>query len=81
VSVRTGEDAGGGWIEVEDDGPGIPTELQRRIFEPSFSTKGKEGTGLGLAMVYAFAQRHGGHVAVDSPPDKGARFRIWLPRA
>jgi len=81
VIARTGEDAGGGWVEIEDDGPGIPPELQPRVFDPSFSTKGTGGTGLGLAMVYAFVRRHGGQVTLDSATDHGARFRIWLPRA
>jgi PAS domain S-box-containing protein len=81
VTVRTGADGAGGWLEIEDDGPGIPAALQKRVFEPSFSTKGTGGTGLGLAMVYAFVHRHGGHVTLDSAPGQGTRFRIWLPAA
>ncbi len=51
-----------------------------RIFEPFFTTKSAEvGTGLGLPMVAAFAERHGGDVRVDSEPGKGAVFTISLP--
>jgi signal transduction histidine kinase len=76
IVVRTGRDGDEAWVEVDDDGPGIPAELRERIFEPFFSTKGEEGTGLGLAMVYACAVRHGGRVTLDSEAGKGARFRV-----
>src|SRR6185369_336988 len=65
IVVRTGADRGGGWIEVADDGPGMPPEIERRIFEPFFTTK-DQGTGLGLAMVYAFVHRHSGELTVDT---------------
>jgi len=80
VTVRTGDDASSVWIEVVDDGPGMNAAVQARMFEPFFSTKGAQGTGLGLANVFATAQRHGGEIAVDSAPGRGARFRIRLPR-
>lgn len=81
VTVSTGFEAGGAWVRIQDDGPGIPEEIQRRIFEPFFTTKGKEGTGLGLAMVYAFVQRHGGRLDLDTGPEKGTTFTVWLPCA
>jgi signal transduction histidine kinase len=81
VTVSTGAEGGGAWIRIQDDGPGIPEEIQRRIFEPFFTTKGKEGTGLGLAMVYAFVQRHGGRLLLDTGPKKGTTFTVWLPYA
>jgi signal transduction histidine kinase len=76
IIVRTGCERDESWIEVEDDGPGMPAEVRERVFEPFFSTKGEEGTGLGLAMVYACAVRHGGRVTLDSELGKGARFRL-----
>lgn len=76
IVVRTGGGGGESWIEVEDDGPGMPAEVRDRVFEPFFSTKGEEGTGLGLAMVYACAVRHGGRVTLDTELGKGARFRL-----
>jgi signal transduction histidine kinase len=78
ITVSTGAADGGSWVRVADDGPGIPKELQRRVFEPFFTTKGKAGTGLGLAMVYACAQRHGGKLTLDSAAGQGARFTLWL---
>ncbi|HEU5060290.1 MAG TPA: HAMP domain-containing sensor histidine kinase [Kofleriaceae bacterium] len=78
ITVRTGTAGTGGWIEVEDDGPGMPPQLAARVFEPFFTTKA-EGTGLGLAMVYAFAQRHRGTATLDTEPGRGTRVRMWFP--
>jgi two-component system sensor histidine kinase HydH len=79
VAVRTlsGPD-GHVAFEVEDDGPGIPPELQERIFAPFF-TQRAGGTGLGLALVQQIVQAHQGSVVVDSNPGHGARFRVELP--
>ena len=78
--VRTSV-AGGPWIgiEVADTGVGIPTTAQERIFEPFFTTKdvGK-GSGLGLSQVYGFVQQSGGQITVNSAPDKGASFHLFL---
>jgi len=71
----------GQWIslEVKDSGPGIPHELQHRIFEPYFTTKGPEqGTGLGLAQVLGIVQDHGGQIALQSGAG-GTKFTILLP--
>jgi signal transduction histidine kinase len=80
IVVRTGAEKGGGWIEVADDGPGMPPEIERHIFEPFFTTK-DQGTGLGLAMVYAFVHRHSGELTLDTAPGRGTRLRLWFPRA
>jgi len=79
ITLRTGEADGGSWVEVEDDGPGMPADIEKRVFEPFFTTKGTEGTGLGLAMVYATVQRHGGRIELDTKLGRGTRFRLWLP--
>jgi CheY-like chemotaxis protein len=68
-------------LEINDDGPGIPEELQPKIFDPFFTTKevGK-GTGLGLTVAYAIAQEHGGNLSVaSSPTGRGAAFTLELP--
>jgi PAS domain S-box-containing protein len=81
ITVRTGRDAGQlVWIEVQDNGSGIPPEVLSRIFDPFFTTKAVgKGTGLGLSLAYGIVQKHGGRIEVDSAPGQGSRFRVLLP--
>jgi signal transduction histidine kinase len=79
IHLRTGEARGGAFVTVADTGPGMTPDVQARIFEPFFTTKGREGTGLGLAMVFATMQRCGGSVSVESTPGQGAAFTLWFP--
>jgi len=68
-------------LEVADRGPGVPSSLRARLFEPFYSTKPTgEGTGLGLTVVQAVAAGHGGRIEVDETPGGGATFRMVLPR-
>ena len=82
ITVRTGGDggAGGSWVEVADTGPGMSPDVESQMFEPFFTTK-PHGTGLGLAMVYAFVQRHGGKITVDTAPGRGTAIRMRFPAA
>lgn len=79
IVVSTGSDDDGSWVRVVDDGPGMSAEIQQRVFEPFFTTKGDDGTGLGLAMVYAFARRYRGRVELVTNPGRGAAFTLWFP--
>jgi signal transduction histidine kinase len=67
------------YITVEDNGEGIPEEVQAKIFTPFFSTKKKKGTGMGLAMVARSVSSHRGKITVESEPGKGANFKVLLP--
>jgi two-component system cell cycle sensor histidine kinase/response regulator CckA len=67
-------------LEVNDDGPGVPEEMQARVFDPFFTTKAVgKGTGLGLSVAYAIAQEHGGRITVGPSAEGGASFLLELP--
>lgn len=68
-------------IEVTDNGPGLDEQVQRRLFEPFFTTRETgEGTGLGLSVAYFIVhEEHGGSIDVESEPGKGTRFIVRLP--
>ncbi|MEO8540374.1 MAG: HAMP domain-containing sensor histidine kinase [bacterium] len=84
VIVRCGSEGGRAELTVTDDGPGIPAEDQKRIFErfyrvDSERTRGKGGTGLGLAIGKWICEAHGGRIAVESQPGQGTTFHVRLP--
>jgi len=66
-------------INITDNGLGVPEEYRKKIFDPFFSTKGAQGTGLGLAVTQKIVQEHGGTLTVMDLPDGGAHFRVLLP--
>jgi signal transduction histidine kinase len=80
IRVSTRNEKGRATVLIEDDGPGIPAEVQRRIFDPFFTTK-KQGTGLGLSVCKQIVAQHKGTIHLKSRPGKGATFRIELPLA
>lgn len=85
LTLRTRSRAGAGkkpafaMLEVRDTGTGMSDEVRRRCLEPFFSTKGKRGTGLGLAMVYGIMERHDGRIEIDSAYGKGTTMRLVFP--
>jgi signal transduction histidine kinase len=82
IRASTAADNGDAVVVVEDDGPGIPPEIERRVFERFVrgAGDGGRGTGLGLSIVRAVAESHGGTVLVERPPEgTGTRFVIRMP--
>jgi nitrogen fixation negative regulator NifL len=65
-------------IDISDSGQGIKPEILPHIFEPFITTK-EFGLGLGLSICYGIIQKHGGQITVESQPDHGTSFTIWLP--
>jgi CheY-like chemotaxis protein len=69
-------------LAVADTGVGMTAEVLERAVEPFFTTKNLgHGTGLGLSMVYGFVKQSGGHVKIESAPNRGTRVQLYLPRS
>jgi signal transduction histidine kinase len=80
ITIRTGASGGNVWIEIADNGCGIPQAIQSRIFDPFFTTKPiGTGTGLGLSLSYGIIQKHRGRIEMQSEEGVGTTFRIELP--
>lgn len=79
-AVTLSASSGGGVLELalEDSGPGVSEGVRRRLFEPLMSTKAR-GIGLGLPLVKRIVERHGGSIAYDPRPGRGARFVLRFP--
>lgn len=76
IAARAGDSSW--YVCVEDSGAGIPADVLNHLFTPFFTTK-PHGNGVGLGMVKAIVESHGGSVAVDSQPGHGSRFVLTLP--
>lgn len=81
IRARVGTDPEGrAYAEIEDTGCGLSPEDRARLFTPFFTTKPVgEGTGLGLSVSLGIVRSFGGHITVESEPDRGSRFRVVLP--
>ncbi|WP_051553934.1 two-component system sensor histidine kinase NtrB [Desulfobulbus elongatus] len=82
VVIAAGEINGGDqgelWLEIRDQGPGIPPDLREKVFVPFFSTR-TDGTGLGLAIARQIVEQHGGRIEIDASPDYPTIMRVRLP--
>ncbi len=79
ITLRTREQTGEVIVEVSDTGSGMNADVRQRCLEPFFTTKGDQGTGLGLAMVFGIIKRHQGTLEIESEPGQGTTVRIRLP--
>jgi signal transduction histidine kinase len=78
VRTRSNPKKGSVCVEVEDNGCGIPKDIQKKIFEPFYTTR-PEGTGLGLAVSYGIIRNHQGRVKISSEPGIGTLIKLTLP--
>ena len=81
VLVSVGVEKDSPYVSVSDTGAGIPPDRLARIFERYHETSGGEGSGLGLFIVKAVTEAHGGTLEVESEPGRGTRFTVRLPAA
>jgi PAS domain S-box-containing protein len=81
LTVTSGFDAASVWVEVTDNGPGVPADLAHRIFEPFFTTKPQGiGTGVGLSVCHGIVAAHDGEIRLEARSQAGATFVVRLPR-
>ncbi|MCZ7646120.1 MAG: ATP-binding protein [Planctomycetota bacterium] len=81
IELRITNSSGYLQVSVWDSGVGIRPEHQRRLFQPFFSTKGRQGTGLGLCLCQKLIELHEGRIEISSEPDRGTMVTIYLPVA
>jgi signal transduction histidine kinase len=80
ITIRVLETANSSVLEVTDNGCGMDDETQKKVFSTFFTTKGLEGTGLGLLVTRKLVRAHGGEVRVESELDRGSAFRLEFPK-
>ena len=83
VTITVAREGGAFVVRVEDNGPGVPAEIEATLFEPFVTGRGRDarhpGTGLGLAIAARWVERHGGSIRHERPRDGGARFVVRWP--
>jgi signal transduction histidine kinase len=78
ITLSTGREDGQAFLEIADDGPGLPAQAKNQLFQPFVTSKGAAGTGLGLAVSRRLARALGGELAYV-PSERGTRWRLTLP--
>jgi len=78
IGIEASRKAGRVVLAVEDEGPGVPAELKRTLFQPFVTSKGEGGMGMGLYMAKLIVDSHQGEIAVLDRPQGGARFEVRL---
>ncbi len=81
ITVRTRRLDDSVWLEVQDSGTGMSDEVREKCLEPYFTTKGVQGTGLGLSMVHGIVERNRGRLEIDTELGRGTTIRLIFPRA
>lgn len=79
IVLNTEDTAGGPRVSIKDTGTGMSPETRARAFEPFFSTKGEQGTGMGLSMVFGIIKRYGGSIGIESEEGAGTEISFTLP--
>ncbi|MGE0748868.1 MAG: sensor histidine kinase, partial [Rhodospirillales bacterium] len=81
VAVRAWAETDRHWVEVADDGPGLPQKVRQHLFQPFAGSGRSGGTGLGLAIARDLLRGHGGDIMLSGTGDRGTTFRLFLPAA
>jgi len=81
VVVRAWAETERQWVEVADDGPGLPVKVRQHLFQPFAGSGRSGGTGLGLAIARDLLRGHGGDIMLAGTGDRGTTFRLFLPTA
>lgn len=79
ISFRTWRKNGSVFISISDTGKGMSEDVQKRVFDPFFTTRRPKGTGLGMSVSYGIIKRHGGEIDVESKSGKGSTFTLKFP--
>ncbi len=79
ITISCHEESGTALLAVKDEGIGMEEEVRLRCMEPFFSTKGEQGTGLGLAVAHGIVDRHGGELTIESEPGSGTTVTVRMP--
>jgi len=80
IEITSGHDEGNWWVDISDNGPGLPPKAREKLFRPFEGGMRKGGTGLGLAIASELAQGHGGDLTLMNSDARGTCFRVTIPK-